>query len=85
MLGIVLVAPTAEALIFRGAVFTQLARTRLRSAGAAVLAAVLFAGLHVQYGPAEMGLVCWTASCSAPPARTGSSLVPLLCHRPGNG
>jgi membrane protease YdiL (CAAX protease family) len=86
VLGIVLVAPTAEELIFRGAVFTQLARSPLRSAGAAVLAAALFAALHVQYGPAEMGLVLVDGLFfGAARALTGSSLVPLLCHMGGNG
>jgi hypothetical protein len=39
VLGIVLVAAVAEELIFRGALFTRLERTRLRAGGAAAVTA----------------------------------------------
>jgi membrane protease YdiL (CAAX protease family) len=43
VLGIVLVAPVAEELIFRGALFTQLERTRLRAGGAVAVTAIALA------------------------------------------
>jgi membrane protease YdiL (CAAX protease family) len=85
VLGIVLVAPVAEELIFRGALFTRLARTRLGAAGAVVTTAVAFAGLHVQYGLSALALILVDGIFyGSARARTRSSLVPLLCHMLGN-
>jgi membrane protease YdiL (CAAX protease family) len=86
VLGIVLVAPVAEELIFRGALFTQLARTRLGPLGAVVVTAVAFAALHVQYGVSEVALILVDGVFyGSARALTGSSLVSLLCHMLGNG
>jgi membrane protease YdiL (CAAX protease family) len=86
IVGIVVLAPAAEELVFRGVLFSRIAGTRLGPAGAIVIPAVLFALVHVQYPPAEMmlvavdglfyGLVRW---------RTGSVFVPMLLHSLGNG
>jgi hypothetical protein len=53
-LGIVLVAALAEELMFRGALFTQLERTRLRAVGAVAVTALAFAALHPQYGARQL-------------------------------
>jgi membrane protease YdiL (CAAX protease family) len=86
VLGIVVVAPVAEELIFRGALFTRLERTRLRAGGAVAVTAIAFAGLHVQYGAAELGLILVDGLFyGMARAMTGSSLVSLACHVLGNG
>jgi len=85
VLGIVVAAPVAEELIFRGAVFTHLVRTRLDAAGAIALTAALFAMLHLQYGPRQMGLILVDGLFDGlARAKTGSALVPLTCHMIGN-
>ena len=43
VVGIVLLAPAAEELVFRGALYTRISETRLRSTGAILLPALLFA------------------------------------------
>lgn len=84
-LGIVLVAPAAEELVFRGVFFTRLARTRLGDAGAAVVAALLFSALHVQYSPLLIGFILADGLFyGAARATTGSVLVPMACHVLGN-
>jgi membrane protease YdiL (CAAX protease family) len=86
VLGIVVVAPVAEELIFRGALFTRLERTRLGVGGAVAVTAVAFAALHVQYGAAELGLILVDGLFyGIARAATGSSLVSLACHLLGNG
>jgi membrane protease YdiL (CAAX protease family) len=86
VLGIVLVAPVAEELIFRGALFTQIAGTRLRAPGAVVVTAIVFAAFHVQYGAAQLALILVDGLFyGSARAATGSSLVSLACHVLGNG
>jgi membrane protease YdiL (CAAX protease family) len=84
-LGIVLVAPTVEELIFRGALFTPLARTRLGAVGAVVITALAFAAFHVQYGVPQLVLIAVDGVFyGSARAATGSSLVSLACHVLGN-
>lgn len=84
-LGIVVAAPVAEELIFRGAVFTRLARTQLGDPGAIAVTAALFAMLHLQYGPGQMALILADGLFyGLARAKTGSVLVPLTCHMIGN-
>lgn len=86
IVGMVVLAPAGEELVFRGALFSRIAASRLGPAGAIVIPAILFALVHVQYPAPEMmlvavdglfyGLARW---------RTGSVLVPMLLHSLGNG
>lgn len=85
LMGIVLVAPVAEELIFRGAIFTRLARTGLGPSGAIAVTAAIFAMLHLQYGSGHMALVLVDGLFfGLARAKTGSVLVPLVCHMLGN-
>jgi hypothetical protein len=79
------VAPTAEELILRGALFTRLARTRLGGVGAVVVTALAFAAFHVQYGVPQLVLIIVDGVFyGSARAVTGSSLVSLACHMLGN-
>jgi membrane protease YdiL (CAAX protease family) len=83
--GIVLVAPIAEELIFRGAVFSRLARAELGASGAIAVTAAIFAMLHLQYGSGAMALILVDGLFyGLARAKTGSVLVPLVCHMIGN-
>ena len=83
--GIILVAPAAEELIFRGVLFTRLDETRLGIWGTVGVTAVLFAALHLQYGWVEMLFVLADALYfGTARGLTGTSIVPLACHVLGN-
>lgn len=83
--GIVLVAPIAEELIFRGVAFTRLARTGLEASGAIAVTAAVFAILHLQYGPGPVTIILIDGLFyGLARAKTGSVLVPLVCHMIGN-
>ncbi len=83
--GIVLVAPVAEELIFRGAAFTRLSRTGLGPSGAIAVTAAIFAMLHLQYGSGTMALILVDGLFyGLARAKTGTVLVPLVCHMIGN-
>ncbi|HKU61977.1 MAG TPA: CPBP family intramembrane glutamic endopeptidase [Gemmatimonadales bacterium] len=85
VLGIVLLAPLAEELIFRGALFTRLARTGLEASGAIAVTAAIFAILHLQYGSGSTALILVDGLFyGLARAKTGSVLVPLVCHMLGN-
>ena len=83
--GMIVAAPVAEELMFRGLLFSRLSRTRLGVAGAVVATAALFAVLHVQYGFPELGFILVDGVFfGVARAATGSVLVPLACHVLGN-
>ena len=85
LVGIVLVAPITEELIFRGAAFTRLARTGLEASGAIAVTAAVFAILHLQYGPGPVTMILIDGLFyGLARAKTGSVLVPLVCHMIGN-
>jgi uncharacterized protein len=85
LVGIVLVGPITEELIFRGAAFTQLARTGLEASGAIAVTAAIFAILHLQYGPGPVTMILIDGLFyGLARAKTGSVLVPLVCHMIGN-
>jgi len=74
-------APLSEELLFRGFLFSALAKTRLGLIGTSLLTALLWAALHVGYsifGLIEvMGIglyLSWVL------VRTGSLWVTILCH-----
>jgi len=83
--GVVLVAPVAEELIFRGAAFTRLAGTGLGPSGAIAVTAAIFAMLHLQYGSGHIALILVDGLFyGLARAKTGTVLVPLVCHMIGN-
>jgi membrane protease YdiL (CAAX protease family) len=85
VVAMVLIAPAAEELILRGALFTRLARTRLEVPGAIAVTAALFAIAHLQYGSGQMGLILVDGLFyGLARAKSGSVLVPLVCHMVGN-
>ena len=78
-------APIAEELIFRGVAFTRLARTGLEASGAIAVTAAVFAILHLQYGPGPVTIILIDGLFyGLARAKTGSVLVPLVCHMIGN-
>src|SRR5262249_27594114 len=83
--GVVVVAPVAEELIFRGAAFTGLARTSLGASGAIAVTAAIFAMLHLQYGSEALAfLLVDGLFYGLARAKTGTVVVPLVCHIIGN-
>jgi CAAX protease family protein len=74
-------APVSEELLFRGFIFSGLAKSRLRFVGTAVVTAVLWTALHANYS--AFGLIevfgiglyfSWLL------VRTGSLWVTIFCH-----
>ena len=49
VLGIVILAPIAEELLFRGLLYARIKKTKLKVIGAIIIPAVLFAAIHIQY------------------------------------
>jgi uncharacterized protein len=85
LLGLVILAPVAEELIFRGVLFARISVTRLGPAGAIVLPAILFALLHVQYTAIEGAFIAVDGLFfGLARYRTGSLLLPMLLHASGN-
>ncbi len=56
-LAIVIAAPLAEELFFRGFLFEGIRYTRLGATGAVVITSLLWALIHLQYGPYEISTV----------------------------
>jgi CAAX protease family protein len=83
--GIIVVAPVAEELIFRGAAFTRLAQTALGPSGAIAVTAAIFAMLHLQSGSGTMALILVDGLFyGLARAKTDTVLVPVVCHMIGN-
>lgn len=79
-------APASEELLFRGFLFSCLARTRLGLAGTAVVTSALWSLLHVGYSIQGVVLVFSLGLLlSAILVRTGSLRVTMLCHAVYNG
>lgn len=80
-LAIVIAAPLAEELFFRGFLFEGIRYTRLGATGAVVTASLLWAVIHLQYGPYEittvfiLGLILGIARLM-----TGSIYTPIAMH-----
>jgi membrane protease YdiL (CAAX protease family) len=82
MLSVIMIgAPLSEELLFRGFLFSGLAKSRLGLAGTAVLTTLLWTGLHAGYS--AFGLIevlgiglyfSWLL------IRTGSVWVTIFCH-----
>jgi len=83
-LGMVLLAPAVEELVFRGALFHVFSR-RFGAPAAIVGTALLFAALHLQYGPGGMAMIAADGILLALARNfTGSLYVPFLMHAIGN-
>lgn len=84
ILGLVIVgigAPLSEELLFRGFLFSALAKSRLGVLGAALITTVLWTALHAGYtviGLAEIFVIGLLFSWLL--YRTGSLLVTIVCH-----
>lgn len=84
--GLVIGAPLAEEIIFRGQIFAALAQTPLGLSGAALITSALWAGIHWPTQPLFvvgllflMGLLlCWLL------VRFGSLWVTIACHAAWN-
>ncbi len=84
-IGIIVLAPVAEELIFRGLLFNRLSRLRTGEIGAVIITTVFFAAAHYQYGLSDMlyivylglllGIVRW---------RTGSVFLTITMHMIAN-
>jgi CAAX protease family protein len=57
VVNVVLTAPAFEELVFRGVVYDRVSHTPAGPIGAIVVAAVLFAGLHIQYSRGEIAFI----------------------------
>jgi membrane protease YdiL (CAAX protease family) len=80
-LAIVVVAPLAEEVLFRGFLYRGLIATRLGVLGTTLLTSAMFAALHTQYDAFDIGsifLVGVLASLAR--WRTGSLLAPIAVH-----
>lgn len=81
---IVLLAPVAEELLFRGYLMPALARSPLGLAGAAVVSSALWTVLHVYSLPAMVLVFLMGLLLSWMFARTGSLRVPIVAHVANN-
>lgn len=83
--GIILVAPVGEELLFRGLLFYRISKTRLGTAGAILIPALLFSVAHVQYD-ASVLVVIFIDGMFFGVVRhmSGSVLVTILLHSLGN-
>jgi membrane protease YdiL (CAAX protease family) len=85
LLGLIVLAPVAEELVFRGVLFARIRETRLGSVGAVLVPAALFALLHVQYSPLEMGFIAVDGLFfGLARYQSGSLPLPMLLHASGN-
>ena len=82
---LILLAPWTEELLFRGFMYRGLADSPLGVAGAIVLGAVLWAAIHVQYGPFDMAVIAvFGLFLGLARWHSRSLLAPMLLHALGN-
>lgn len=80
-IALVVAAPLFEEVFFRGFLFTGLASSALRPAGAIIVTALVWAVIHVQYDTYEIGLiVCLGLALGAARVATDSLIVPFVMH-----
>jgi uncharacterized protein len=85
-IGIVLGAPLAEELTFRGQIFAALARTRLGPSGTTVLTSAAWAGLHIGEPVHAVALLfVMGLALGFLLVRFGSLWVCFVCHAVWNG
>ena len=83
--GMVLLAPIGEELVFRGLLYGRLANTSLGPAGAVAVAAVVFGLLHIRYGWVLVAFVVvdgvWYGIARV---TSGTVIIPMIMHVMGN-
>ena len=85
VVGMVLLAPTVEEILFRGFVFRLVERTQLGANGAVMIAAAVFAAAHVQYFGVELVQVFADGVVLGVARKTSRSvLLCILMHALGN-
>jgi CAAX protease family protein len=81
LFAVAVVAPVAEEVVFRGFLLEGLRHSLLGGAGAVVVAALLWASIHLQYEPFYVGQVFVVGLLlGAARLRTGSIVVPIAMH-----
>jgi hypothetical protein len=83
--GIIILAPITEELLFRGLIFKVIADRRPGPLGAVVITAILFAAVHIQYGIADLVTIFidalywgWVRY------KTGTTMLPVVMHIAAN-
>jgi membrane protease YdiL (CAAX protease family) len=85
ILAIGVFGPAAEELIFRGLLYDRLVRTRAGARGAIVIPALVWAAIHVSYGPGTLLLIAADGILlGIARHRSGSIWVPIAMHVTGN-
>lgn len=83
--GMVLLFPAMEELVFRGVLFSRLRQTALGAAGAVLITAGLFAAAHLQYEPVAVAFILVDGLLLALARHfTGSVYVCIAMHALGN-
>lgn len=83
-IGMVLLAPLAEELVFRGILFARVQKS-LGKLAAVLIPAILFAALHRQYGAPEMAMILADGLILGfVRMRTGSVPLTFVLHAIGN-
>lgn len=81
VLAVCILGPIAEELIFRGALYYRLSRTRLGPTVAIVILAAIWAVIHISYSPGVIGVIFVSGLILGFARRqTGSVIVPILMH-----
>jgi hypothetical protein len=82
---LILAAPVAEEVIFRGFFFTGLHQSRVGALGAIALPSVFWAAIHVQYGIREIGFIfLFGLALGALRWKTNSLWPPMVVHAVSN-
>lgn len=86
VLGIVVLAPISEELIFRGLLFWKIKTTQLGTIGAIVLPAILFSLIHIQYAGSLTFLIIFIDGLFYGFARhhSGSVILAIILHALSN-
>lgn len=85
VLGMVVLAPIAEEIVFRGLMYGQLSRTAVGPVGAVAISALAFSALHLQYGVLGFAFVLVDGLFyGAARAATDSVLLTIGLHALGN-
>jgi hypothetical protein len=80
-LGVTVVSPIFEELVFRGFFLTGIRQTRIGAAGAVVVASLLWTLIHLQYGLYELSQIFILGLLlGAVRIRSGSTLPPIGMH-----
>ena len=81
VLGVAILGPITEELIFRGVIYYRLALTKLGVAGAIVVTSIIWGCLHLDYRPPVIARVVM-GGCLLGAARywTASSITPIIMH-----